>query len=278
VLLAVIPIIRRVGSVLLLGFLTGCYVYGQEQQTLEQRQPLELVFADSIVPQDRHEMMLTTGGWYSRQPDDIHDALLTQKIEWGISDKLQISTFVNALRSSNQIGSTVTGMGDFEVGARCTWATIGGSPFTHIAVAFDAGFPTGSPTEGLGEAAYSVSPSLLLSHEFSSGKYQAFTTDGLELVVAHRNIEALDVPHHSVFSNSGISMHVGHGWAVAELSVNSNRWNGGSDTQVALTPSYVWRVARRTELLLGAPIGLTSSTDHIGAVLKFTFELGGGHE
>jgi hypothetical protein len=148
VLLAVIPIIRRVGSVLLLGFLTGCYVYGQEQQTLEQRQPLELVFADSIVPQDRHEMMLATGVWYSRQRGDIHDALLTQKIEWGISDKLQISTFVNALRSSNQIGSTVTGMGDFEVGARYTWATIGGSPFTHIAVRFRCGISYGQSDGG----------------------------------------------------------------------------------------------------------------------------------
>ena len=93
--------------------LVGCYAYGQEQQSLEQRQPLELVFADSIVPQDRHEMMLTTGGWYLRQRGDIHDALLTQKIEWGILDKLQISTFVNALRNSNQNGSTATGIGDF---------------------------------------------------------------------------------------------------------------------------------------------------------------------
>jgi hypothetical protein len=262
---------------LLLGFLSGRYAYGQEQQTLEQRQPLELVFADSIVPQDRHEMMLTTGGWYSRQRGDIHDALLTQKIEWGISDKLQISTFVNALRSSNQNGSTETGMGDFEVGARYTWASVG-SPFTHIAVAFDAGFPSGSPTKGLGEAAYTVSPALLLSHEFSGGRYQAFTTDGVELVVAHRDVGTSEMPHHSVFSNSGISMHVGHGWAVGELSVSSNRWSGGRDTQAAFTPSYVWRVARRTELLLGVPIGLTSSTDHIGAVIKFTFELGGGHE
>jgi hypothetical protein len=259
---------------LLLGFLAGCFVYGQEQQTLEQRQPLELIFADSIVPQDHHEMMSTTGGWYS-QRDGIHDGLLTQKIEWGISDKLQVSTFVHALRSSNTTGSTATGMGDFEVGARYTWATVG-SLFTHIAVAFDAGFPTGNPAKGLGEAAYTVSPSLLLSHEFSNGKYQAFTTDGLEFVVAHRNVEASDVPHHSIFSNSGISMHLGHGWAVGELSVTSNRWSGGSDTQVAFTPSYVWRLARRTELLLGVPIGLTSSTDHIGGVVKFTFELGGG--
>jgi hypothetical protein len=176
--------------------------YGQEA-SLEQRQPLELVFADSIVPQDRHEMMLTTGGWYSRQRRDVHDALLTQKIEWGLSDKLQISAFVNALHSSNQNGPTATGMGDFEVGARYTWATVG-SPFTHIAVAFDAGFPS--------------------------------------------------------------------------FSVSSNRWNGGNETQLAVTPSYIWRLARRTELLLGVPIGLTSSTNRIGGVIKFTFELGGPGE
>src|ERR1043166_8341170 len=101
-LLAVKPLPRSVCLVLLLVFLGGSAVYGQEQPTLEQRQPLELVFADSIVPQDRHEMMLTTGGWYSRQGGDIHDALLTQKVEWGISDKLQISAFAQLVRSSNQ--------------------------------------------------------------------------------------------------------------------------------------------------------------------------------
>jgi hypothetical protein len=31
-----------------------------QEPSLEQRQPLELVYADSIVPQDRHETMLTT--------------------------------------------------------------------------------------------------------------------------------------------------------------------------------------------------------------------------
>src|ERR1700730_2179285 len=95
----------------LFSILPARLAYGQEA-SLEQRQPLELVFADSIVPQDRHETMFTTGGWYSEQHGGIHDALLTQKVEWGISNKLQISTFVNALRSSNQDGSTSTGMGD----------------------------------------------------------------------------------------------------------------------------------------------------------------------
>ena len=61
--------------VLLLVLLGGHGAYGQELSTLEQRQPLELVFADSIVPQDRHEVMLTTGAWYSRQRGDVHDAI-----------------------------------------------------------------------------------------------------------------------------------------------------------------------------------------------------------
>jgi hypothetical protein len=44
--------------------------------------------------------------------------------------------------------------------------------------------------------------------------------------------------------------------------------------QVGISPC-VWRVARRAELLIGVPVGLTSSTDPIGGVPKFTFELGG---
>jgi hypothetical protein len=78
-----------------------------------------------------------------------------------------------------------------------------------------------------------------------------------------------------LFCNTGLSLHAGHGWAVAEVAISSNRWDGGSDTQVALIPSYVRRVAKRTELLLGIPVGLTSSTDAIGVVFKLTFEVGG---
>jgi hypothetical protein len=252
-------------------------IYGQEV-SLEQRQPLELVYADSIVPQDAHEMMLTSGAWYIRS-GGLHDSFLAQKIEWGISDSLQVSAFVHLVRSSNLIGATATGFGDMEIGARYTWATVG-SQFTHIALAFDAGFPTGDPRKGLGEGKYTVSPSLLLSHEFRKGKYQIFSTSGAELVAGHRQLggEFQDQPHHSLFVNSGLSRRIGRGWAIGELSVNSNRWSGGNETQVIFTPSYVWRVARRTELLLAVPIDLTSSAEHIGGALKFTFELGGPGE
>jgi hypothetical protein len=245
------------------------------EESLEQRQPLELVFADSIVPQDRHEMMLTTGGWYFRH-GDLHNAQLTQKIEWGISNSFQISSFLQPLRSSNITGSTLTGMGDVEVGARYTWASVG-SHFTHIAVALDLGMPTGNSSKGLGEGVYSISPSVLLSHEFRGGEFQLFTTTGMEFVAAHRgSTEMLDVPHHSAFSNGGFSVRAGHGWVIGEMSITSNRWSGGNETQISVTPSYVWRLARRTELLFGIPVGLTTSTDHAGGVIKFTFELGGG--
>jgi hypothetical protein len=69
-----------------------------------------------------------------------------------------------------------------------------------------------------------------------------------------------------------------HGWASAELSISSNRWAGGNDTQMAVTPSYIWRFRRRAELLFGVPVGLTGSTDHIGGVFKLTFEAGGKAE
>ncbi|MBO0723293.1 MAG: hypothetical protein J2P41_20895 [Blastocatellia bacterium] len=246
-----------------------------QQMSLEERQPLELVFADSIVPQDRHEMMLTTGGWYFRR-GVLREAAITQKIEWGISDRLQISTFAHLVNSSNLDGRTATGMGDIEIGSRYTWPAVG-SQYTHLAVAMDAGFPTGDSRRGLGEGTYSVSPSVLFSRELRRGKCQLFSTTGMEFIVGRRPIEhSLDAPRNSVFSNSGVSLKAGHGWIIGEISVSSDRWNGGNNTSGILTPSYVWRLASRTELLFGVPLGFTSSTNRLGAVIKFTFELGGG--
>jgi hypothetical protein len=181
----------RIAGVLFFLFLNcnlASQAYGQ-QKSIEQRQPLELVFADSIVPQDRHEAMFTTGVWYSRRAP-THDAMLTQKVEWGISDQLQVSTFIQTVNTSNVLGSTKTGMGDFEIGARYTWSTVG-SEFTHIAVAVDAGFPTGNPRRGLGEGAYTISPSVLLSRELLRGTYQLFSTTGFEFVVASRRLDPL---------------------------------------------------------------------------------------
>ena len=245
-----------------------------QTKSLEERQPLELVFADSIVPQDRHETMLTTGAWYFRH-GSLHNASLTQKVEWGISDQLQVATLVQLVNSSNSLGSTKTGLGDVEIGARYTWANVG-SEFTHLAIAVDALLPTGNPNRELGEGAYSVSPSVLISRELRQGKYQLFATTGLELIAKHRRLDpSQDAPHSSIFSNGGLSVHAFDGWAVGEISFSSNRWSGGNETRFALTPAYVWRLAKRSELLVGIPIGLTSSTDRVGAVIKFTFELGG---
>jgi hypothetical protein len=220
-------------------------------------------------------MMLTTGVWYLRH-GSLLDAHMTQKVEWGISNSFQISTFVTPVRRSNAAGSMQTGPGDFEIGARYTWEKVR-SRFTHVAIALDAGFPTGNPDKGMGEGVYTLTPSILLAHEFGAGKAQLFSTSGIEFVAATRNLPtSLDTPHHALFSNSGIALHAGHGWVVSELSIDTSRWTGGSDTHCSLAPSYVWRLRRRTELLFAVPVGLTSSTDRIGGVVKFTFELGGG--
>jgi hypothetical protein len=168
-------------------------------------------------------------------------------------------------------------VGDFEIGARYTWTTVG-SRLTHIALAFDASFPTGDPRKGLGEAAYTVAPSLLVSRELREGKYQIFSTTGADFVLAHRQlVPPLDEqPRHTFFSNSGLSRRTGRGWAVAEISVSTNRWSGGNNTQGTLAPSYVWRVARRVELLIGVPVGLTSSTDPIRRSAEVHFRIGRG--
>jgi hypothetical protein len=248
-----------------------------QDQSLEQRQPLELVFADSIVPQDRHEAMSTTGIWNFRRGSFNH-ASLTQKVEWGITDRLQVSTFAELLNTSNEQGSRKKGTGDIELGGRYTWPLVG-SEFTHFALALDAGLPTGNAQRGLGEGVYSVSPSVIVSRELRKAKYQLFTTTGLDLVVKRRRLDPTrDEPRNTVFSNSGVAVHTGHGWVVNEVSVTSNRSNAGRDTRIAITPSYVWRMQRRTELLLAIPVGVTSSADRVGAVIKLTFELGGKPE
>ena len=67
----------------------------------------------------------------------------------GISDKLQISSFVNPLHLVKSNGALASGIGDFDIGARYTWANVG-SPFMLAALAVEAGFPTGDAIKGMG--------------------------------------------------------------------------------------------------------------------------------
>lgn len=257
------------GVVLLVPFLAaGSPLFAQK--TLEQRQPLELLFADSIVPQDRHELMSTTGMWHTRD-EGARNKALTQKIEWGISDQLQIAAFAPIWQQRTIAGARNSGFGDLEIGARFSWPR-GGSDVTHIAVALDAGLPTGNLTRGLGSGTYAFSPSVLLSRELKEGAWQVFSTTGVELVARRRHHAGAEEEENVSFSNDGVSFHIGPGWAVGEV-----QWIRGDRgrREVSIAPSYVWRLARRCEFLVGFPMGITDSAERLSVVAKFTFELGG---
>jgi hypothetical protein len=117
---------------------------------------------------------------------------------------------------------------------------------------------------------------MLISRELREGKWQIFSTNGAELVVKRQRPRgSQEIPRSAFFSNSGVSLHAGRGWIIGEISLSTNQWSGGDETQLRITPAYVWRIGQRAELLFGGPLGITSSTERVGAVVKFTFELGG---
>jgi len=109
--------------------------------------------------------------------------------------------------------------------------------------------------------------------ELRKGKYQIFTTTGQDFVVKHRRFDPTGRCRATrSFFEQRCDCSCGHGWLVSELSVTASQrpWR---ETHLAITPSYVWRLQRRTELLFGIPIGVTSSTDRVWSRNQVTFEL-----
>jgi hypothetical protein len=242
--------------------------------TLEERLPLELIFADSIVPQDRHETMLTTGGWMQRGRPETGDQV-TQKVEWGVSDHLQVSAFWMAVDRARTADTAAMGIGDLDLETRYSWRTQPADRW-HVALALNVGLPTGNVTRGLGGGVRTAGIALLLSGDWPQSRVQVFMTTGVDAVAGTVATAPITHPRDALFVNGGVSIGASHGWAVVEVSVTNDRWDGGQVNDLRLTPAYVFRLASRCEVAVGVPLGLTRSASRYGAVAKFTFEMGGG--
>lgn len=216
-------------------------------------------------------MQVTTGAHIEKRHGD-NAAGMPLRVEYGITDAFEVELEWEAITGHFGGADDAVGPGDMAIGARYTAMNLGGSNL-HAAGGFELELPTGNADADLGEGAIVYEPFVLLAVDLpTSVPVQLFTQ------VAVGFVQRIDGPHdetaaHELFWSSGAFVALGPFRVTTEITWNTNRWNGGDESALELTPGLVWHPSEAFEVGFGVPIGLTADADPIGAILLFTIEI-----
>jgi hypothetical protein len=243
------------------------------QTTTEQ--PLEELFmTETVYPQDKREIQITVGSQFSKSSGrKLFQTPMS--IEYGLTDKLQISLEWAPTNRLKIDGETFRGLSDMEVGLKYSWMNIGKSNF-HIATGFDLGVPSGSVKKELGEGAMEYEPYVVVAKDFPHlSRLQLFSQFGFSVAQPVRFAADDDDDEKSV--SKGIEWNNGFFVAYKQtaFATELNWEKNGEESTLYLTPGIVWSLPRDLELGLGVPIGMTKSADSFRVIVKLSYEFGG---
>ena len=243
-----------------------------------KQQPLQELFqTDVVYPQEAGEWQFTLAPVFRREgAADVSE--ISASVEYGLTDAWQVGVGWSPLMRRNpEIGRTTRGIGDVELGTKYSFLNIDGSSF-HAAARFSVHLPSGSIDKELTDGFVEYDPSLILAKDFPKlHNAQLFAQIGLGLVQRVKEpakVGDRQPAAHQFIWSAGFFVPFKRWVPTVEFSANNNRWNhGGTDNQMYLTPGCVWKLFRSAQIGVGVPIGLNRSSDSVGIISQFIYEL-----
>lgn len=253
-------------------------VNAQSSTTQTENQPLQEVFQTELVyPQEKGEFQLTFAPRFSRK-DDERKTDLPVRLEYGLTNRWQVEvewkTFTRR-RSENSVEAERS-TGDVSISTKYSFLNIKKSNF-HSSLQFEVGFPTGNVDNGLSEGFIEYSPSASFAKDFPRlSRLQIFSQVGVSLkqrVKKPRFSDELESDAHEFFLNGGFFLPVKKARFVGEINWNTDQWNRrGGNSEVYVTPGFVYKLPGRWEIGIGVPIGVTRDADKFRTIGQVIFE------
>ena len=250
-----------------------------QQDTLKSYfQPLQDVFqTDLVYPQEKNEVQLSIVPEFQRSGDYDHLQFLFMA-EYGLTDMWQIEFGWNLFQKRFiEFEPSVSGTGDIEIGTQYSFMNIANTDF-HTAISFEVSIPLGNEDKGLGEGLWEYEPCFLVALDLPSlNNTQFFTQVGIGLVRNESKDKSgnEESESHEIHLNCGIFVPFGKVIFTTELNLQSDKWNGGDENQLYLTPGFVFNLPVDWETGVGMPVGLNKQSDkfRIMAILTYEFNL-----
>ena len=259
--------------------LSVCVIKADAQS--RENQPLQEVFQTELVyPQDKGEFQLTFAPRFSRR-DEGRIVETPARLEYGLTNRWQVEVEWNSYsrrRFADSPGSAETekGAGDLGISTKYSFLNIKNSNF-HSSVQFEIGLPTGNINKGLSEGFIEYQPSASFARDFPQlHRLQIFSQIGVnfkERVKKPLDLEKVESGAHEFILNGGFFLPVKKARLVGEINWNTNQWNKrGGQSEVYLTPGFVYQLPGRWEIGIGAPVGVTRDADKFRAIAQIIFE------
>lgn len=250
---------------LLLAVLVLPLAHAMAQETNADKQlPEELAVTTSIVMQDADELETSVAfdQYKYSHPFAERKSTVAAEFQYGLTDRWELDAEAPYKFRDFNPGRSFNGIGDVEAGAR-----YGVIPLNKGPVALDlglaVGIPTGDRLHDLGEGRLTLEPSFTASTWLGpfntqlNGRWQRAVTN------------AGEEPRDEFEYNVAILYPVGPCF----LALEGNGISTRVATEYYVTPELIWKPMKRLELLVAAPIGVTSTSADYGIVASVTLEL-----
>lgn len=240
-------------------------------------QPIQEVFQSNLVyPQEENEIQLTLFPSF-RKGSRSEKARTLVEIEYGVTDAFQVIVEWDGLLYENpKRGPTLSGPGNLEIGAQYSWMGLGDGN-THFSLGTLVEFPTGQADNGLTGGFLEWTPFAVLARDFpqwnQSQIFVEFGYNGVNRIRTSPQNAAEEID--SLYWNVGGFFPVGLWRGVLEINGRNNRWDGGQNNEIYLTPGVIYKLSREWEIGVGTPIGMTRTADDYRVIgyLMWEFEL-----
>ena len=253
------------------------FSYAEPKNKNEVPQPIQEMFQSNLVyPQEEDEIQFTLFPSF-RKNSNTKKARTLFEVEYGITDAFQIIFEWDGLLYQNpKAGPAVSGPGNIEMGAQYSWMGLGDGN-THFSFGNLIELPVGTVRNGLTEGNLEVQPFAVLARDFPAlNQSQVFVELGFTWADQIRSVSLDSDPAlDRFFWNLGAFFPFGSWRATMEINGSNNRWDGGNDNEIFITPGIINKLSREWEIGIAAPIGATRTSDDYRVVgyLMWEFEL-----
>ncbi|MEK9630026.1 MAG: hypothetical protein VW455_13530 [Nitrospinota bacterium] len=253
------------------------FAENEENKSREVPQPIQELFQSNLVyPQEEDEIQFTLFPSFRKNENSKRVRTLFE-VEYGITDAFQIIFEWDGLLYQNpKSGPTISGPGNIEVGAQYSWMALGDGN-THFSFGNLIELPVGPVDNGLTDGFLEVQPFVVLARDFPQfNQSQIFAEFGFSWADKIRDTPAgSDPAFDSINWNVGGFVPIGPWRATMEINGSNNKWDGGDQNEIYITPGVINKLSREWEIGIAAPIGTTKSSDDYRVVgyLMWEFEL-----